>query len=137
MNVSLKLYGPYLRKDGRKHVIWYNPETKIRRTQSYPRYLVEQVIGRELLPNEEVDHINGDYTDDRLENLQVLCWSDHQEKSSAELSAKVEWFYFSCPTCSADSAIPMRKYRANQEVRGSAGPYCSKRCASRAHPPPH
>jgi len=74
-----KVYGPYTREDGRKHVIHYDGKT--RRTQSYPRYLMEQHLGRELLPNETVDHINEDFTDDRIENLQLLSLVDNVNKS--------------------------------------------------------
>jgi len=75
-----KVYGPYTRKDGRKHVIHYDGKT--RKTQSYPRFLMERHLGRPLLPEEHVDHINGDYTDDRLENLQLLSQAENNRKSS-------------------------------------------------------
>jgi hypothetical protein len=38
---------------------------------------MEAHLGRELQPDEVVHHINGDSTDDRLENLQVLSRSEH------------------------------------------------------------
>ena len=78
----IKVYGPYLREDGRKHVIWYDTKTKQRRTQSYPRYLMEQHLGRKLLPEETVDHINEDFTDDRIENLQLLSTAENNRKAN-------------------------------------------------------
>ena len=37
---NLKVFGPYVRKDGRKHVVLQDPNTKKLKTVSYPKYLV-------------------------------------------------------------------------------------------------
>jgi hypothetical protein len=42
------------------------------------RYLMEQHLGRKLDRNEHVHHINGDPTDNRIDNLMVLSNADHQ-----------------------------------------------------------
>lgn len=70
------------RQDGRR--------LKIRADGSsltYARWLMEQHLGRALSPDEVVHHINGDATDDRLENLQVLTRSEHIRLHRAELEA--------------------------------------------------
>lgn len=41
------------------------------------RLVAERALGRLLEPDEHVHHINGDKTDNRLENLQVLGASEH------------------------------------------------------------
>lgn len=41
------------------------------------RLVMEKVLGRFLDPSEIVHHINGDCTDDRPENLQVMTQSRH------------------------------------------------------------
>lgn len=41
------------------------------------RLVMERILGRYLQPNEIVHHINGDCTDDRPENLQVMNQSHH------------------------------------------------------------
>ena len=66
------IYGPYKRKDGRKHLVLYDTGIKSKQTVSYPKYLVEQHYRITLKDNETVDHINNDFSDDSLENLQVL-----------------------------------------------------------------
>jgi predicted RNA-binding Zn-ribbon protein involved in translation (DUF1610 family) len=41
------------------------------------RAVMEEHLGRPLDPNEHVHHLNGDPTDDRIENLQVLDIAEH------------------------------------------------------------
>jgi hypothetical protein len=62
---------------------------------SVHRYLMEQHLGRSLLSNELVHHINGDRYDNRLENLEVQSPKQHSRehnlgrKHSAETRAKM------------------------------------------------
>lgn len=122
-----KVYGPYTRKDGRKHVVHYDGTH--RRTQSYPRYLMENYLGRALNDWEQVDHINNDHTDDRIENLQILTQLANIRKSSKE----AETMWFTCPNCTVKFEIPARYFRNNQLKQGRVGPYCSKKCAGQVH----
>lgn len=41
------------------------------------RYVMEQHLGRKLLPDEHVHHLNGNKTDNRLENLVVIDRKEH------------------------------------------------------------
>lgn len=43
------------------------------------RYMMEIHIGRPLLKNEDVHHINGIKTDNRIENLQLISHSEHSK----------------------------------------------------------
>lgn len=43
------------------------------------RYIMEQHLGRKLESYEVVHHINGNHNDNRLENLQVMTWSEHSK----------------------------------------------------------
>jgi len=49
---------------------------------------MERAIGRELLPFENVHHVNGDRLDNRLENLEL--WSTSQP-TGQRVEDKVAW----------------------------------------------
>lgn len=65
------VYGPYQGKDGRFRVIVNGV------TVSYPKYLIEQNLGRKLDKDETVHHIDGDPTNNSLDNLQVINRKNH------------------------------------------------------------
>ena len=71
-----------VRDDGRTR-IHCRDNTKV----YYYRAVMEAHIGRELRPDEEVHHINGDTTDDRIENLLLLSTSEHRRLHGALITA--------------------------------------------------
>ena len=126
----MKVYGPYKRKDGRQHVILIQDGK--RKTVSYPKYLLEQKLGRSLLPTETCDHIDNDHTNNCLSNLQVLSRSENIQKQNA--LTPVEQGTFTCPVCNSSFTKPMHKVRGNLKQHKS-GPYCSRSCAGKGgHP---
>lgn len=52
------------------------------------RYVMSQYLSRELLPSESVHHMNGNRSDNRIENLEL--WSDHQP-SGQRVIDKIKW----------------------------------------------
>ena len=123
-----KVYGPYLRGDGRSHVIHYDTVTHKRRTQSYSRYLMEKHLGRTLEDWEQVDHINGDCSDDRLDNLQIMTQKENKQKAIIEHNRSTKYRLCICPTCNTEFYVEERIYQRNQIVLAKDGPFCSKRC---------
>ena len=124
---AMKVYGPYTRKDGRQHIILYKDGK--RQTVSYAKYLLEQKLGRSLLPYETCDHIDGDYTNNCLSNLQVLTRADNVRKYAVLQPAELGTF--TCPLCNCSFTTRMNKARHNRK-QGKRGPYCSKSCAGKA-----
>lgn len=124
----MRVYGPYKRKDGRKHVIILNDDGT-RFTQSYPRYLMEQYLNRKLLDDECVDHINEDFTDDRIENLQLLTREQNAAKNMATRPAKI--YKFICTICGKAAEKRLNQVVSNWN-KGRDGPFCSRSCAGKA-----
>ncbi len=126
-----KIHGPYLIRNpkstnyGRKQVIIHY-EDGSRRTMLLSRHLMEKKLGRRLLPEEHVDHINRDKTDDRIENLQILDSSSHASKDSI----RVGLVEITCVLCKS-KAMKKARYLAHNAKQGKAGPFCSRSCAGK------
>jgi hypothetical protein len=128
----MKVYGPYTRKDGRKHVILKS--SNFRKTISYPRYLMEQHIGRSLTDEETVDHINGDFTDDRIENLQILTREQNSAKQfedNPELRAK--YVTLECHYCGNIFQRRESRYREGLGKNKNQGFFCSRSCQGKVY----
>jgi hypothetical protein len=89
------------------------------------RFLIEQQIGRHLLTSEHVHHINGNKSDDRLENLQVMSKSDHMRHHADKGGGgKGKTQTACCPICGANfKACPT-------DLKRGKGKYCSLNCRS-------
>lgn len=120
-----KVHGPYTRKDGRKHVVTVF-EDGSKKTTSYPKWVKEQELGRELdIFNENIDHKDRDFTNDSPGNIQILTRSENAAKSA--LRRIVE--YLPCLTCGKETEITRGRIISNN--RGKAGPFCSKSCSGK------
>lgn len=65
-------------KDGRVRIIWrtINGTTT---SMSYPKFLMEQKLGRKLLPDEDVHHIDENPLNNDISNLVIIKHGDHQK----------------------------------------------------------
>lgn len=118
--LKTKVYGPYTGKDGRQRVILVDCGSGKKHTMSYPKYVVQIAIKRNLKSNETIHHIDGDYSNNDLSNLAILAQSEHSRIDAMKrvrVSCKCSW----CGNVIQD--VNNRDSKQNQ-----AGPFCSKSC---------
>ena len=123
----VRINGPYTRKsDGRKYMsVYFDDGSKS--TRSYPKWLMEQKLGRALHPvKETVDHIDRDFTNDSLENLRVVPMGKH----AREDHVRVRRVQVTCVRC-RKKALKRARDLHNNAKKGKAGPFCSRRCAGK------
>ena len=85
---------------------------------SYAKYLYTSYYRCDIDSENNVDHINGNGMDDRIENLQVISGyynriKDHQRKEMVELE---------CPVCHGKFLFEKRNLKFHPN------PCCSRRC---------
>lgn len=127
MKVAKKVYGPYRNGEGRAFVITVF-EDGSRETTSYPKWLMEQQLGRKLDRDlETVHHKDEDFRNDSLDNFELKTRSQHAK----DHARPKEMATFACPQCGCDFEKEARVVRHNQKKQGKAGPFCSKSCAGK------
>ena len=107
-----------INKDPRRVATLRKYSTKESKTMSYAKYLYTSFYKCEICKGDEVDHINGDKLDDRIENLQIISQGynrkkDHKHKEMVELK---------CPICGIKFLYDKRNLSTH------TNPCCSRRC---------
>jgi hypothetical protein len=120
-----KVFGPYTKKDGRKIVIVVQRNGK-RRTGSYPKWILEQHLGRKLRIDETVDHWDSDFNNNDIENLKIFPRDVH----SANDTRRVKLIDLKCGWCQKHFQRSPRILR-NKSKNKAGGPFCSKSCAGK------
>jgi len=120
-----KLYGPYKSKiDGRERVILIFDD-KTKKTISYPKYIVECEIGKILDKNETIDHIDGNFLNNNLNNLRIVNRNEHIKQDVIRNKDII----VNCVYCNKEFTIKGSSIR--QVNRRNSGTFCSKSCSGK------
>ena len=80
-------YMSFDRKSGRQLVKLRKKGVRSCSSTLYSRYLLSVKLGHYIAESDEVDHIDGDKTNDIVSNLRVMKKDDHHKRHSEEKSA--------------------------------------------------
>lgn len=124
--IDLSNYNVYQNKDGRYRA--YNKTTH--KVTSYPRILMEAILGRELLPTEDVHHIDENPCNNDPSNLEVIDHREHTRQHGLKQKHKYKNKKMICPICNK-SFIWTEKQQSEfySHTKTGNGPFCSKRCS--------
>jgi HNH endonuclease len=125
-SAAKSVYGPYTSSvSGRQHMILRDEDGKTRTIQ-YPRWLMEQRLGRPLEPDETVQHRDGDFNNNDDSNLELLPRSQH----SATDAKRVKLIELTCPMCDKHFQRSPRLVR-DKSKKGKVSSFCSRECAGK------
>lgn len=138
--IDLSNYNVYQNKDGRFRA--YNKTTH--KVTSYPRVLMEIILGRPLLQTEDVHHKDGNYKNNNIENLEVIDHTKHEKQHAATKKESGMLKYYDkqmiCPICNKEFTWTARQQMwyshktiatANSRKYDRQPPCCSKSCAGK------
>lgn len=112
--------------ENRKNVCLVHKTTFKRTTISYARYLMSVKEKRILLPEEHVDHKDGNKTNDVIYNLQILTKGDNNRKSVIESNRTLKMVKMICPNCENIFEKPLRLTHLQKKGHYTS---CSKKCS--------
>lgn len=122
-----KIYGPYTRKDGRQQLVVIQNGKKT--TISYPKWIMQQHLGRKLEDWETIDHIDNNPKNNKIKNLQILSRKENALKS-VKYAEKIE---LKCKCCGVLFFRRKAKEQYERNIRSKDGPFCSKKCVGKIH----
>lgn len=103
-------------------------DRKARRTILYSKYLMSLKVGRILSSQEEVDHIDGDKTNDSIDNLQIVTRQENEKKFRDGMPCtKVT---LECPKC----GIIFKRRKGQTHLvpsKKATRTFCSRSCSSK------
>ena len=113
-------------KDGRVRIYIKDKKKVI----SYPKYLMEQKIGRELEPDEEVHHKDENPLNNDISNLELRHHGEHQR----EHGTKYHDIMATCAWCGKEflwTGPQQQRFYSERRIgrHHSSQPFCSRSCS--------
>lgn len=87
-------------------------------SMSYAKYLYTSHHNCEIAKGDHIDHVNGDKSDDRIENLQIISGTYNRQKDHKHK----EMVICICPVCKKEFLFPKRNLSTHPN------PCCSRKC---------
>ena len=87
-------------------------------SMSYAKYLYTSYYKCDINKDDNIDHINGNTMDDRIENLQVISGKYNRQKDHK----KKEMLMLICPVCGKEFLYEKRNLSSHPN------PCCSRKC---------
>lgn len=116
------------KKDGRVRVVFKREDGTIT-SKSYPRVVMEKHLGRDLLPNEDVHHKDGDVTNNNIDNLEIILHGEHQRQHVQKYFDKLAV----CDVCGKEfvwTGVRQRRYYIDLKRGLDRIITCSLKCSS-------
>ena len=111
--------------EGRRTLLLYNSH-KDRTSTQYARYLKAVELGRFLSEKETVDHIDGDPSNDSIENLQILSLADNNRKTHCKPLVELI-----CPICKIHFTRTKTQLRGRLHKIETNSICCSRSCGGK------
>jgi hypothetical protein len=119
------VYGPYKVHDGRQIVVLIDKKSGKRRTVSYPKWIMEKHLGKELDRDQgTVDHWDSNIDNNSLDNLRVIDRKEHSRQDTRRVKNQK----FNCAWCKKEFERSPRLIR-DKSKKKSGGPFCSRKCS--------
>lgn len=112
------------KKDGRiRCVLVYKDGHK--ENISHPKLLMEQFLGRKLLPTEQVHHIDENPLNNEISNLQIIPLGEHQRMHNPSRFIEYE---VTCAWCGKKFTMTYKHHCNHRKGRDY---FCSKICSGK------
>lgn len=105
-------------KEPRRVATLRNNTTKKMISMSYAKYLYTSCYKVDINKGDEIDHINGNKMDDRIENLQIISGTYNRQKNHRIK----EMVLLKCPVCNTEFLF------SKSSLSTHPNPCCSRRC---------
>lgn len=103
---------------------------------SYAKYLWEVSHKRKVRKGYEIDHIDGDCTNDTLDNLQEISSTENRKKGTSRIitsnNKNTKRLFLWCPVCGTKFKILKWKVNLKKLKQGKEFYFCSRECAWKA-----